>query len=568
MLTGFKTRLIKGKGAYASITPSPIMALNIPYKGIVLMSYSLVKSSIKLVKGKTTLEEVGGEFIAGQLLSSIKVPLTTVFKRGILAAQLKSSPFTLLMGDYEKRNDGRIIRPVRIMYHDAYKAGKHLDVHIGRTSLIYRVSGKPVEALIKYNNKGELTQTSKDALLDHIKYETAKRARVPQNLDHTVSNAKCQWFYGKDSGYGEPGSYGSGMTRQLVAESKAEFYHHKVRTSEHMYCPLINPDQGLYIYKIYDGSETGNPILIWGNLIPLDENSFQDRLHLKLIQPEAMNDYKNKIDITTNTRKYDGASCYFTSNGQGFKVFSPRFSKVTGHRIEYTYKLPEMAETGSKYSPQGMGELLFWKKTPLGMVLSIISNTRGIEGISWKYLKSTEIGGVLNSNSLRPTYIYPEIRVYRIDRFKGVESPSSLPFFDNRFLQLKMVKELNQKFWKVVSFDQSFKKKGWEGFVGVPEGKSINDGYKIKFWGDEYDWEIIENKLSISPKGNVQGVINFRSLDSNREFALGPGQIGSFDECMYCIEEADNIIGKVAKVHGREGHEGRAAKLISWHLDK
>ena len=30
----------------------------------------------------------------------------------------------------------------------------------------------------------------------------------------------------------------------------------------------------------------------------------------------------------------------------------------------------------------------------------------------------------------------------------------------------------------------------------------------------------------------------------------------------------DNMIGQVFKVHGRNGHEGRAAKIVDIHLDK
>ena len=557
-----RSNLSKGRGVYLSITPHPLTALKLPWVKVAITAQYAGLAMINLITKKASLADTTANILTTPFLSKMRSPLKLALKRGILATQLNNNNHSLLLGDYEKNSDGRIIRDIRIMYHDANKAKKHLDVHIGRTSLIYRVSGKPVEAFLKFNNRGELTQESKDRLLEHVRSEIKNNSRVPQNLDHTITNARCQWLVGRPGISG----YGSGLTRQLVAEGKVEFYHHKVRSSEHMYCPLLNPDQGLYIYQIYPGTETGTPILIWGNLIPLDE-AFKDRLHLTLVQPENLNAFKVKIDQSTNTRKYDGASCYFTSNGQGFKVFSPRFSSVTGHRIEYTYKLPEIAENGSKYSPQGMAELMFWKRTPIGMVSNTPSGTRGIEGISWKYLSSAEIGGVLNSNQIRPRDIYPELRVYRMDRFEKTNT-FNLPFHSNRHLQTRMIEDLDQKFWKTVDFDRFKRISGREGFVGVPKEASVNDGLKLKWWGDASDWKVTSNNLSLSEKGNIQGVLEFKSLESGKSFNLGPGQIGSFDECMSLMEQGNKVVGSVAKVHGRDGHEGRAAKLVEWHLDK
>lgn len=349
-----------------------------------------------------------------------------------------------------------------------------------------------------------------------------------------------------------------------------EFYHHRVRTSEHVYAPLITGVQATYLYQIYPGNEERKtPILIWGKLKPITLN-FKDRLHLTLIQPEELDKFQGRIDVGTNTRKYDGASTHFHSNtGQGFKFFSPRISKETGHNVEYTYKIPELAERGHPSKPVGMGELLFWKRTPIGILLKEW-DIRGPEFIAWKYLSASEIGGILNSHAVRPREVYPELRIYRLDRWHG-QDVYGLPFWENRNLQISLSSYINSPYMRVVDLAKPIRNRQserWEGFVGVPEGLSVNDGLKLKWWGDANDWEVISNELSLSEKGNVQGVIWFKSLESDKEFKLGPGQIGSFDACMSLLEHGNRAIGMVAKVHGRQGHEGRAAKIVDWHMDK
>jgi hypothetical protein len=289
-----------------------------------------------------------------------------------------------------------------------------------------------------------------------------------------------------------------------------------------------------------------------------------------LVQPEELDKFVSRIDPLTNTRKYDGASCYFHSDtGQGFKFFSPRFSKETGHRIEYTYKLPEMAEVGHPAKPVGMGELLFWKRTPAGYLLREFTDWRGPEGLCWNYMEASEIGGVLNSHHVRASDIWPELRVYRIDKMSGTNT-YDLPFWDNRNLQISLTTELHSPHWRVVGLTAPLKtvrSSNWEGFVGTAKDDSINNGYKLKFLADAEDWKCIGSELYLSEKGNIAGVVNFTNPEG-RKMNLGPGQIGSFDSCMEILENPDMFIGSYAKVVSRIGHSGRAAKLQMWHTDK
>lgn len=568
MLRGVSYGLARGRHAFGNLTPNPLFLVKSAVTIPAMIGIGLAKNIIR----RKPMEDIIGETIGYSALPLCGMRFVSHnFKRGMHIAYYapKKTWFNGLGGradmimrpEVDADINGRIIKRMIIVYHHANKAGKHIDVHIGRRSFVYRVSGKPFENDLKFNSQGYLTETSKELLLNHLRAEIAKNSRVPQNLDHSLSNARMSWPNQPE--LSEQSGYGYGPTRQVIAEQDVEFYHPHVHSSVHFYAPILNPNQGLYLYNLYPGDQKRAPIDILGTLEPLPEKHYHDRLHMTLVQPEDFQSkFVGKINSLTTTRKYDGASCYFSSNGQGFKFFSPRTSAVTGKQIEYTYKLCELADVGSQHKPVGMAELMFWKKTvPLPF--------RGVEGVTWKYLSATEIGGILNSNSIRPRGIHPELRVYRMDKWDGIDT-HMLPFFENRMLQTEMLSSL-PRYWKTVDLCkpvQNSTTMKYEGFVGVPEGLSVNDGFKIKWWADANDWQITHNGFSLSDKGNIQGVIEFKSLESGKSFNMGPGQIGSFDDCMALLSAGDKVIGMVAKVHGRQGHEGRAAKLVSWHLDK
>lgn len=559
--------LINGLDGFKETNPDIYWLIKAKWIKKTLMIIKLSSTVIPIVKSKKTTD--AGEFIGNYMASYIKTRilkrpkfnLTKLYHRSQFIKR-RTTKINGLGGHtwinplVDSNINGRIIKDMIIIYHDANKAGKHLDIHIGHLSFIIKVSGKTVENDIKFNSKGVLTEASKNALMQHIRNEIFKNSRIPQNLDHSLSNAKCTW-YNNDRSNG----YGSGFTRQIVSKSKVEFYHTHLTSSLHMYAPIITPHQGLYFYKIYNGKV---PISIWGRLIPRD-HSFEDRLHLKLLT--GMKNDKNYI----STRKYDGASIYFTTTGEGFKFFSPRISKITGHRIEYTYKLPELAEKGfGPIEPNrvghttGMAEVLFYRQTFLGKCWSELFDRKGPENLCWNYLTSTEIGGILNSHSIRPLNVFPEIQIYRIDKFIN-SNVTNTSFLENRKLQLKLSK-IN-KYFNVVKIVKKVNKK-WEGLVTVHKNESVNNGYKIKERGDLYDWRIDNIKLYFSEKGNIAGIIECTSLDSGKKFNLGPNQIGNNIRCRSIIENPDEWIGLVFKVHGFNGHEGRAVKVKEIHLDK
>lgn len=536
--------LVKGRGAFISIAPGSFSILKFKYLFIIIAGFK----AIRQIKNKESLDNIISNLLSGLLIN--KLFNFSFINRAYFIAQerpnwklygLGATRRTWINSNDRSFIDNRIVKQLTIVYHDSNKAGKHIDIHFGHLSVVYRVSGKSFENQLKYN-KGRLTENSKQLLLNHIRNEIKKNSRVVWNHDHTVSNSNYDWSY--DSSLSNEKGYGSGPTRQIIFKDKCEFYHPDVKSSLHVYAPILNPDQGLFIYQIHKGP---SPILIIGNLIPLDKG-FNDKLHLKLI--DNIKDFKSKVNKSTNTIKVDGAATNFTSNNKGFKLFSPRISKVTNRHIEYTYIVPELADKGSNNCPIGIGELVFYKK---------------FFGIKY-YLTAAEIGGVLNSNSVRPRNIYPELYVYRMDKWNG-KNVIELPFNDNRKLQNKLVKAL-KGCWKIVKKSPIKNNKLIEGYVAVKDNQPITEGYKFKFKSDTYDWEIKEILFYITEKNRIAGVVKCLSLESGKEFYLGPGSIGTHNDCLDMINNKNKYINKVIKVSGFRGSEGRAAQLIEYHNDK
>lgn len=588
MFTGINKGLIGGRGIFMDIAPG------IPLKGKwirrVMHAFNIVQPIVKCIQGQDAARILGNKI--GRKLTNrvITNRFGTMVTKCHNVARIRTIKPTIGLSA-SNRNwicngvdnslfDKRIVKRMRVMYHHANRAGKHLDIHIGHLSLVMKVTGKPVEELIKFNSNGILTETSKNALINHIKGEISNNARVAQNHDHTVSNAKCSWYQGQGSESG----YGSGPTRQTVIEQDIEVYKasNKDGGTLHLYIPAFNKHRGVYLHRLYNPPK-GTPICIIGNEKP-KVPTFKERLHLKMVQPEAFGDFLKNTDQRTTTRKYDGASTYITIGSHdewtGARLWSPRTSKETGKRIEYTFKVPELATLahdktkvdqwiGRLYprvrSATGMGELLFWKRTIIGNIIQGLIGSRGPEGICWNYTSAAETGGTLNAASIRRRDLLPELRMYRVDMFNSKDI-YDLSFFDNRVYQQAIA--LLSPNINTVALTHPRERKDWEGLVAVPHDLSVNDGLKLKWWADAHDWEVIDVQLGTSSKGFINGVVQFRSLESGREFKLGPGSLGGTEQCLELLHVPDDYIGRVAKVISRNSFEGRSSKLVSWHLDK
>ena len=512
------------------------------------LTYKSIQTTIKLRRG-TPATDIAGDFVAGKVIGKAAKPVKKI---------VKSTHVTMTRTDHDWRRKngigGRtwITKPGQykmvIIFHDANRAGPHIDVHIDRLSVIYKVKPE-LYSQLKYNSDGMLTEKSQQAIIDHVRSEVAMNARVPQNIDHSKSNARASWVGGDPKAT----EYGSATTRQIVLETDVEIYKAHHNGPIEFYAPAINSYRSMYIYKIYPGTKKRAPILIWGNRTH-QPPKLEDRLHLKMIDPKDVNDLEVKADMSTSTAKYDGSSCYFVITKDGTTVWSPRKSVITGQQIEYTFKIDGIANTTSEETIVGMGELLFKTKSKNPFR-------------KHTYLPSATGSGILNSNSVVPKNIQPEIRIYRIDKI-GREYVGDQDFWTNRELQHKVAK-LHSHLNVVELMDpDTASNHGYEGVVVVPHNASINDGFKMKWWADPSDWRIDSVEFTEGSKGGVAGVAHCTSLESGKKFKLGPSQMGDQKLTRQMMSDPDKYIGSVIKVNSRRGHEGRASKVIGFHDDK
>lgn len=553
--------LVKGESLFSLISPKFPKCIKPSILKKAIIGFLIGWRAEKMIKVYNSKEEF--EKIPTELLQTLFASLFSHFVGGVLfpvyiQASKTRRPLikkngmggrTWLQDNFP---DKRTIKQMKIIFHDANKAGRHIDIHIGHLSLIIGVKDKPVEKAIKFNAKGELTAKAKELLLEHVREEIYNNSRVVQNLDHSKTNAAVTWNIG---GKGLKG-YGAGPTRQTILNEDVEIMSVDKGSGKtiKMYSPTINKHGLLFIHKLYPGNKKKAPIVIFGKIKKGPPN-FDDRLHL--IMKQDIKKFLKLIDPKTATRKYDGASVHFDANKKETIFWSPRISKETEERIQYSQKVPELFRIGHNVNPRGMGELMFREAfNPLNPKHWFNKD---------RYLSAAEIGGILNSNKLRPRNVIPDFRIYRMDHWNG-ENVGDLPFFENRILQKAFAKL--SKFINVVELAPVKFNKNWEGLVAIPPGESIKNGYKLKWWGDAQDWAIESNELKFGETGKIAGVIWFRSLDSGKRFKLGPGQLGKEAECLDLMKQGNKIVGRVAKVKSRRGHEGRAAKLVEWHLDK
>ncbi len=500
----------------------------------------------------TPYAEIAGEWLAGEAIRKICKPLKLrVAKTHKIVARAPRKDFFRkngLGGRSWIHEPGR--HEMTIVFHDANRAGPHVDVHIGRFSVVYRV--KPdVYSQLKYNSNGELTADSKKLLLDFVSEEIAGNSLVPQNLDHSVTNARATWYNGDRNAT----HYGAGYTRQVISVSTVDVYKAHSDGPIEFYAPALNPNGSMYIYEIYPGTDTRAPILIWGNKTP-KVPTFEDRLHLKMVDPADLEAHQILLDPGATTAKYDGSSAYVVIGPKGTTIWSPRTSKTTGNQIEYTHKIPGAAQTTSPTTVVAMGEVMFKQKTPW-----------------WdprppQYLPQATGSGILNSHAVVPDDVEVEIRLYRVDKV-GRTTTVNEPFWDNRHRQQE-ISNLNPDVLKVVELmgPEEAAAKGFEGVVTIGYDSSVNDGFKTKWWTDADDWRIDSVEFRPGDKGGVAGVVRCTSLESDKTFNLGPSQVGNQALTRDMMENPDAYEGSVLMVQSRPGHEGRAAKVVGFHDDK
>jgi hypothetical protein len=566
-LSVLNDELIAAKPVFTTLSPGMPAVFRAEAAGIkyLFKGISAIRTARQWRRGSTVADIIGGR-LGGKVINKSTAPVQkrvlkahldtqsrAVAKRELathpVASEIKNGPTPNELKTREWINEPGRTQMV-IVFHDAKKAGPHIDVHIGQLSLVYRVKPE-VYSQLRYNNKGYLTEASQKLLVDYVKDHVNRGARVAQNLDHTPEDARETWVNGDPMDT----TYGAGRTRQIISESAVDVYKAHEDGPVEFYAPAINPHRALYLFKLYDGGEKGAPILVWGNK-QHHPPALEDRLHLKMIDSKDLSKLSAKADMKTSTIKYDGASCYVVTGPKGTTVWSPRISARTGEQIEYTMKLDGVGGITAPETMIGMGELLFKEMSACGR--------RTVRTLS-----AAEVGGILNSQAVLPERIKPEIRLYRIDKVGRVKT-GALGFWENRQLQQRLADQDPEGRLKVVELATPEKamKLGFEGVVAVPEGAGVNDGYKVKWWQDPSDWRIDAIDFKPGDKGGMAGVIRCTSLESGKTFNLGPGQLGTRELCQSMMDDPDRFIGSVLKVESRHGHEGRAAKVIGFHDDK
>jgi len=439
-----------------------------------------------------------------------------------------------------------------IVYHEADKAGPHIEsyITIGNTSYNIGVKRltKEMFANVKKNSDRTLTNKTKEYLIGILINEYKNGAWLAQTTDHTPDEAKSNWL---SRGSSPTKGYGNGESRHILSTDRIALF--KTGTKIEYYDPVLS--EGIssrisYIFSIIGDDKKGR-ILKLGFKKP-DHKEFKDRLHLK---PHIGNESFEKFRERTGedgivTIKEDGASCYFEITKKGMNIFSPRISKKTGDRIVYNNKVKDIIHLKSNKNISGMGELVFQK--------------------NGKTLNAHEIGGLLNSHSVIDDNIEPRITIYRLDRI-GRENIHNISYKENLTLIRRLVDSLNNKRivapttveWK----DAQAIANNCEGLVGIPKDASILDGLKFKPRHDTFDWTVIDVDLKSGDKGGIAGVVWFKS-ESNKIFKIGASSMGNREEATDIMNNPDKYIGRVAKISSYKGHEGRAPRFVDWHEGK
>ena len=547
MFNSLNKSLYNAKDLFIDVTPNPINILSTKYKKIAKIALKIIrysKLSLKVIKKEKDIETIIGTIIGNKINGIItnKINIKVTKLMDICIVQPNES--------HLNNNRSWFIKNERLKLNIAYHESslKHLDVHFSNgTSFIYRVSGKPVENKIKFNSKGMLTEESKKALINHIRSEIANKSRVPQNIDHNVNQSQIQWKLGKG-----PKGYGAGPIREVILSTEAQVM--KTDNATTLYIPSINSNNMIYSYLLYPAIDKKAPIAIIGNKSSDSPKFIGSKLKLKLIQENDIQDkFINKIDPKTCTIKKDGCALYIHQSQSGTRLFSHRTSIKTGNLIEHTGKVPEIADLKGNF--EGMCELIFLKNN--------------------KELTAAEIGGILNSNSLRPKNVSAKLYLYRADIINN-EKVIDLDFFNNRKIQEEFAKSSNV--FDVVPLSKDIKiDRNIEGYVGVPSGKGINEGLKLKFKGEDiFDWRIDKIDISYGPTSKpsnikLAGKVHCTSTNSGRQFELGVNAIGNRETCLDYMNNPDKYIGKVLRVSCLQAHEGRSAKVdknMPFHMDK
>jgi len=447
------------------------------------------------------------------------------------------------------------------VYHEADRAGPHLDLYLDDGHLAHNIGVKRLPAPLKTNRLGKLTAAAKQQAIRVLGRELENRAWLAQSTTHTPAQARAEWGPGKG-----PQGYGAGPVRELISDLEVEVVSDGQKASWTDWEAF--PDSAAYVFKIMrEGPTRSKNILALGtkrSKVP----RFEERLHLKFDKTE--DEFLRRLGPgALLTEKEDGAACHILIDHNGLRAWSPRTSVETGRRIEYTSKLGSLADTTSPVATRAMGELLFRRPgTWATLLFKAIGAPQQLLKGAGKIASFNEIGSLLNANRLPPRGWKPEIVIYRVDhirRQKVLAEP-----YDEHMERCKALAKLHPRLRAptIISAEDlpDLFRSGSEGAVGVAAGASIVNGRKFKFREEMQDGIIRGISFRPGQNGGVEGVVYYEDDKTGQMYKTASGFNRQLKLDM--AARPSTYIGRTMLLAGFTGHAARAAVFRGFHQDK
>lgn len=400
------------------------------------------------------------------------------------------------------------------------------------------------EGTLKRNNNGWFTATTKEEARSIFRNKAAGRDFIAFSTDHRLDEAMCSWNTPEDG----PSGYGAGPIREVIHVEDIEIYSNGSTVEFTSW--WLNPHQRVFLHVVFPSSSNRKGTVGVIGYKQLPEPQFEDRLHLTYDRDDVLKLQRNIGSDGRASIKIDGAATHFRVDKHGARYFSPRTSKQTGKRIEYSAKLGSLQDVASDEPIQGMGELVF------------VDTTTG------ELLKAHEVGGVLNANRLPDDHLEPRLYVYRIDqvgRRRVIDEPYwevNRPRCEALATRSPLLDVPDE-----VPLDDLESSKAFEGVVAVPAGMSIVDGgRKLKWRTDPVDVLVTRVEFAPGPAGGIEGVVWYEDPRSGREFKTASGF--THEEKLAMAAEPEAYQGRVMKLSEQPGHENRAVQFAGWHDSK
>ena len=465
--------------------------------------------------------------------------------KGAVAKALLKLPLAVPGGKHTLPPAGRRRGQLIVVYHDADRAGPHAEMYLydpQGSGIAHNIGVIKLAKPAKLNNAGWVTNDERERIRKLIVAKGTGRDWIAFSTDHQADEAVSQWNQ-RELG---PEGYGAGSLRQVIHVEDVEI--HSDGSTVEFVSWWLDGTRPCYVHVVFPRTNSRDSAVGVIGFRKLSEPKLEDRLHLTFDGKDAAK-FRRNLPGGRASLKIDGASAHFVSGPEGTRYFSPRESKETGRRIEYSFKLGQLQDVKSEEPIVGMGELVF-------------VDEHGRE------LSSTEISGILNSDALPPANITPRLYVYRVDRV-GRKDVLSEPYWEQNRPRCEAFAAKHR--WLAVppeiQLDDIESTRDREGVVGVPAGCSILDGRKLKWRADERDVTVIEVDFKPGDKGGVAGVVWYEDpAQPGRRFKTASGF--SREEKQDMMAHPRKYEGRCMKISGYQGHGSRAAKFESWHLDK